>query len=79
MSQSAVLVGLLAAGFLLYLAAKGRLPTYTAALWGPVTGGDTGKKPDSKSDDIKDDALDFGAKFLPPPFNMIYEFGDNFL
>lgn len=36
MSQSALLVGLLAAGFLMYLAAKGRLTTYTGVLWGPA-------------------------------------------
>ena len=39
MSQSAVLVGLLAATFLLYVAAKGRLPVYTAVLWGKQTSG----------------------------------------
>lgn len=36
MSQSALLVGLLAAAFLLYVAAKGRLPVYTQALLGPA-------------------------------------------
>ena len=34
MSQSSILVGLLAVTFLLYVAAKGRLPTYTNVLWG---------------------------------------------
>lgn len=34
MSQSTVLVGLIAAAFLLYVAAKGRLPVYTDVLWG---------------------------------------------
>jgi hypothetical protein len=33
-SQSSFLVGMLGVGFLLYLAAKGRLPTYTGVLWG---------------------------------------------
>jgi hypothetical protein len=37
MSQSAILVGLLAATFILYVAAKGRLPTYTGVLWGKAS------------------------------------------
>lgn len=41
MSQSSLLVGLLAAAFLLYVAAKGRLPTYTAVLWGKQSSGDS--------------------------------------
>lgn len=36
MTQSSLLVGLLAAAFLLYVAAKGRLPVYTNVLWGPA-------------------------------------------
>jgi len=38
-SQSSLLVGLLAAAFLLYVAARGRLPVYTGVLWGPASGG----------------------------------------
>lgn len=38
MSQSSLLVGLLAATFLLYVAANGRLPVYTGVLWGPKPG-----------------------------------------
>lgn len=34
MSQSSFLVGMALAGFLLFLAAKGRLSAYTAVLWG---------------------------------------------
>ena len=37
MSQSAAIVAFLLAGFVLYLAAKGRLSTYTNVLWGPTT------------------------------------------
>lgn len=36
MSQSAFIAGALLAGFVLYIAAKGRLVTYTAVLWGPT-------------------------------------------
>lgn len=42
MSQSALLVGLLAVAFLLYVAAKGRLPVYTNVLWGPKPSGTSG-------------------------------------
>jgi len=38
-SQSSLLVGLLAVTFLLYVAAKGRLPVYTGVLWGKESGG----------------------------------------
>lgn len=36
LSQSTVLVGLLAAAFVLYVTAKGRLPAYTQVLLGPA-------------------------------------------
>lgn len=36
MSQSTLIVGLLAAGFLIYLAANNRLGVYTNVLWGPA-------------------------------------------
>ncbi len=43
MSQSSLIVAALLAGFVLYLAAKGRLTTYTGVLWGqtaaPLPGG----------------------------------------
>lgn len=44
MSQSAVLVATLAAAFVLYVAASGRLAVYSAALLGPVksSGGSKG-------------------------------------
>lgn len=48
MSQSSFLVAMLIAGFLFYLAAKGRLGSYTAVLWGdtaqaaPSGGGGSG-------------------------------------
>jgi hypothetical protein len=35
-SQSAIILGALLAGFVLYLAAKNRLGTYVAVLWGPT-------------------------------------------
>jgi hypothetical protein len=45
MSQSALVVGLLALAFILYVAARGRLPSYTAVLWGspakPASGSGT--------------------------------------
>jgi hypothetical protein len=43
MSQSAVLVATLAAAFVLYVAARGRLETYSAALLGPTSGGSGSK------------------------------------
>lgn len=39
MSQSATLVAFIVAAFVLYLAAKGRLPVYTGVLWGPPSQG----------------------------------------
>lgn len=36
MNQSSFIVAMLLAGFALYLAARGRLPTYAAVLWGPA-------------------------------------------
>lgn len=39
MSQSTLLVGLLAAAFLLFVAAKGRLGVYTGVLWGKAPSG----------------------------------------
>jgi hypothetical protein len=36
MSQSSYIAAMLLAGFALFLAAKGRLPTYAAVLWGPA-------------------------------------------
>lgn len=36
MNQSSFIVGALLAGFVLYLAAKGRLTAYTNVLWGPT-------------------------------------------
>lgn len=36
MNQSAFIAGALLAGFVLYVAAKGRLNVYTAVLWGPT-------------------------------------------
>jgi hypothetical protein len=36
MSQSAIILGALLAGFVLYLAAKNRLSTYVGVLWGPT-------------------------------------------
>jgi hypothetical protein len=35
MSQSSFIAAMLLAGFALFLAARGRLPTYAAVLWGP--------------------------------------------
>lgn len=60
MSQSSLLVGLLAAAFLLYVAAKGRLPVYTGVLWGAKpksssgggSGGGSGGSPISMSDAV---------------------------
>lgn len=79
MSQSAVLVGLLAAGFLLYLAARGRVSSYTSVLWGPASGtvtggadGDAGHK--DKKPDVGDFAQDFAGKFLPYPYNLPFQF-----
>lgn len=50
MTQSSLLVGLLAATFLLYLAARGRLPTYTEALWGPKPSSSGGSSKSSSPD-----------------------------
>ena len=36
MSQSSFIAAALLGGFVLFLAAKGRLPTYTGILWGPA-------------------------------------------
>jgi hypothetical protein len=36
-TQSGFIAGALLAGFVLYLAAKGRLSTYAAVLWGPTS------------------------------------------
>jgi hypothetical protein len=79
-SQSSVLVATLAAGFLLFIAARGRLPVYTSVLWGSTAGGGTGGKEGEKKGGIDmNDALDFGGSMLPPPFNMLYQFGDIFI
>ena len=37
MNQSSFIVGALLAGFVIYLAAKGRLSTYAGILWGPTS------------------------------------------
>lgn len=39
MNQSAFIVGALLAAFVLFLAARGRLPLYASILWGPAPGG----------------------------------------
>lgn len=48
MSQSGYIAAALLAGFVFWLAAKGRLPTYAAVLWGPtaapVPGASLGKQ-----------------------------------
>ncbi len=36
MNQSGFIVGALLAGFVLFIAARSRLPTYAAVLWGPA-------------------------------------------
>lgn len=36
MNQSSYIAAALLGGFVLYLAAKGRLPVYAAVLWGPT-------------------------------------------
>lgn len=36
MNQSSFILGALLAGFVLFIAARGRLPTYAAVLWGPA-------------------------------------------
>ena len=35
MTQSSFIVGALVLGFVLFLAVRGRLPTYAAVVWGP--------------------------------------------
>lgn len=65
MSQSAFIVGILVAGFLVYLAAKGRLQTYTGVLWGSAaapakSGGSDGTNDLAKSvitETLKDAAI----------------------
>lgn len=62
MSQSALLVSMLAAGFLLYVAARGRLPAYASVLWGPAQssgGGGGGGGVDAE------DAAKVALKVLP--------------
>jgi hypothetical protein len=49
MSQSALTVGLLGVAFILYLAAKGRLPAYTAVLWGDTSAVNASANPESSS------------------------------
>lgn len=72
MNQSSFIAGALLAGFVLYLAAKGRLSAYTAVLWGPtnvpVSGGSgdgSGGSSDTASTIIKEvpQALEFAAMF----------------
>ncbi len=41
MSQSSYIAAILLAGFVLFLAAKGRLTAYTAVLWGATSASDT--------------------------------------
>jgi hypothetical protein len=66
MSQSSLLVGLLAFGFVLFVAARGRLPVYTGVLWGAKssgTGGGTGDSA-SKAGSILNDLLGEAGKML---------------
>lgn len=63
MSQSSVLVGLLVAMFLLFIAAKGRLPVYTSVLWGKKSSGSGSSGGDSG--DKVETAAKVAVKFLP--------------
>ncbi len=68
LSQSTLLVGLLAAAFLLYVAAKGRLPTYTGVLWGKkadASNSGGGGDDKSKTDKTVDTAITIGEHVLP--------------
>lgn len=58
MTQSSFIAGALIAGFVLYLAAKGRLPVYTAVLWGPVAKAPEAKTPQGvTAKDMRDAAM----------------------
>lgn len=50
MNQSGFLVGTLLAAFVLFLAARGRLPVYAGVLWGATPSGDTGPPADVEGD-----------------------------
>lgn len=65
MSQSSLLVALLAAAFLLYVAANGRLQTYTGVLWGKKA--DDAGSGGGKSDTTKavNTAVTIGEHVLP--------------
>lgn len=67
MTQSGLIVGLCSAGFLLYLAAKGRLPVYTAVVWGrSASGGGMGGGAGGGSGDVNtEDAAKIAAQVLP--------------
>ncbi len=62
MNQSAILTGALIGGFVLFLAARDRLPVYARILWGDKPGthseASEGEKP-------KEDGFTFGDAFKP--------------
>lgn len=75
MSQSSLLVGLLAAAFLLYVAASGRLTVYTNVLWGKPqasgsggsgsSGGSGGGSDGGGNSGLMDKAINLGEHALP--------------
>jgi hypothetical protein len=57
------LVGLLAAAFIMFVAAKGRLPVYTAVLWGKTADGS--KAADKGGGVSTGDAVKLAAQVAP--------------
>jgi hypothetical protein len=81
LSQSSLVAAILFAMFLVFVAARGRLPAYTDVLWGGGGKGGGTIAPDKSKGEGEDkfdegEALDLAAEFLPPPFNLLYKVGD---
>lgn len=49
MSQSSLILGALLAGFVLFIAARNRLPLYAAVLWGPAPSAGAGASASASS------------------------------
>lgn len=66
-SQSTLIIGLLAGGFLLYLAANDRLSTYTNVLWGaaPTASSDSGGGGGGGSGGFPGNLLSTAAQVFP--------------